>query len=440
MQRLTPSMALFLAGIAAAWAQPAAPVTDVVTPTPVTPAPAQTQEPQTIQMVITVPTNQPATPGTAAPAADAPSSAPVPAAMAPVGEFTEYTVKSGDSLWKIGKKFGVAVDAILSANGMQSDRLSIGDVLKIPPKQAKLPPGAPSPTPITPLGPGQYMVRQGDTLWDIARAHDVSVQEIREANKLKSNALQIGQILQIPARKQIPTAPLTPGGRPVLTPPSVPSPFVTPPPPSDAPAPAPQPSAPGARLNSGPGRTDSLTTALVRETDSLTERRIRYAQRWRPPGERQPWVMDCSNTSRYLYRRVAGIDIGRTASDQYYLLSQKRLAWRIPEDIEGDALTAYLAHRLRPGDLLFWENTYKPKRNPPVTHVMVYLGRNRAGDFLMAGSQSAGTGRDSRVSGGPDIYAFDPGAPAGGYSTWLGLGRVKGRFVGYGRPLGSSQT
>jgi hypothetical protein len=148
--------------------------------------------------------------------------------------------------------------------------------------------------------------------------------------------------------------------------------------------------------------------------------------------------MDCSNTSRYLYRRVAGIDIGRTASDQYYLLRQRGLAWRIPAGLEGDALVAHLTQRLRPGDLLFWEHTYKPKRNPPVTHVMVYLGRNRGGDLLMAGSQTHGTGRDPRVTGGPDIYAFEPEAAAGGYSTWLGLGRVKGRFVGYGRPLGVS--
>lgn len=433
-------MVLFVAGVLFASGQPSAPVTDVVTPTPVTPAP--TTQPETIQMVITVPTNQPPSPGEPATPATAVSAAPTPGAPIPPGEFTEYTVKSGDSLWKIGKKFGVAVDAILSANGMQSDRLNIGDVLKIPPKQAKLAPGTPAPSPAAvALAPGQYMVRQGDTLWDIARAHDVSVQEIREANKLKSNALQIGQVLVIPQRKQSPMAPTTPGGRPAIIPPSVPSPLITPPPPVDAPAPtpAPQPAPPGARRG-GSGSAATLAAALAREADSLAERHIRYAQRWRPPGERQPWVMDCSNTSRYLYRRVAGIDIGRTASDQYYLLSQRRLAWRIPESIEGQDLTAYLAQRLTPGDLLFWEHTYRPKRNPPVTHVMVYLGRTRDGGFLMAGSQSAGTGRNTRISGGPDIYAFDPEAPAGGYSTWLGLGRVKGRFVGYGRPLSLSKT
>lgn len=434
MQRVTLVSMLFWVGLAPGWAQPGGTASDVVTPTPVTPAPAQT--PETIQMVITVPTNQPA-PAESTPSAGALSAMP---AQGPVGEFTEYTVKSGDSLWKIGKKFGVSVDAILLANGMQSDRLQIGDVLKIPPKQAKVAPGAPVPMPGVTLAPGEYMVRQGDTLWDIANQHDVSVQELREANKLKSNSLQIGQILKIPQRKQqSPMAPTTPGARPATGPPSVPSPLVAPPQPqADPPAPAPAPPAPGARLEDRPDRANTLTAALAQETDALAQQRIRHGQRWRPPGEREPWLMDCSNTSRYLYRRVAGIDIGRTASDQYYVLKRRNLAWRVPEELEGDALNAYLSQRLRPGDLLFWENTYKPKRKPPVTHVMVFLGHNRGGDLLMAGSQTHGSGRDPRVSGGPDIYAFDPEAPAGGYSAWLGFVRVKGRFAGYGRPLGPS--
>ena len=150
--------------------------------------------------------------------------------------------------------------------------------------------------------------------------------------------------------------------------------------------------------------------------------------------------MDCSNTSRYLYRRIAGIDIGRTASDQYYFLNKRRLAWKIPSHLQGHALTDYLAERMKPGDLIFWEHTYKPKRNPPVTHVMVYIGRNRAGRLLLAGSQSHGAGKDPKIVGGPDIYLFDPLAPAGGYSTWLGLGHVRGRLVAYGRPLGIQET
>ena len=51
--------------------------------------------------------------------------------------------------------------------------------------------------------------------------------------------------------------------------------------------------------------------------------------------------------------------------------------------------TAWWAKRLQPGDLLFWEHTYKPQRKPPVTHVMVYLGRGERGELLMAGAQNS---------------------------------------------------
>jgi len=67
--------------------------------------------------------------------------APPPAGAAPVttqtatGETT-YKVVSGDNLIKIGAKFGVTVSAIRSANNLTSDRIVVGQVLKIPAKSA----------------------------------------------------------------------------------------------------------------------------------------------------------------------------------------------------------------------------------------------------------------------------------------------------------------
>ena len=43
-----------------------------------------------------------------------------------------YTVKSGDSLWKIASIYGVSVNALKQANGLTSDLLSIGQILVIP--------------------------------------------------------------------------------------------------------------------------------------------------------------------------------------------------------------------------------------------------------------------------------------------------------------------
>lgn len=144
---------------------------------------------------------------------------------------------------------------------------------------------------------------------------------------------------------------------------------------------------------------------------------IRYNGRWVPPGESNAWVMDCSNTVRWLCHEVRGIELPRTASDQYELLRKRDRLWRTRDE-------GRLRKRLRPGDLLFWENTYKPKRKPPITHVMVYLGADARGRMMMAGSQGAS---------GPDIYEFQPARKMGGYRFFFFFHR-DGRFVAYGRP------
>lgn len=44
----------------------------------------------------------------------------------------QYTVRPGDSLWLIAQRYGTTVDAIKRLNGLSGDMLSIGQVLKIP--------------------------------------------------------------------------------------------------------------------------------------------------------------------------------------------------------------------------------------------------------------------------------------------------------------------
>lgn len=53
----------------------------------------------------------------------------------PVGT-TEYTVRAGDSLWLIAQRFGTTVDAIKSLNGLTGNLINIGQVLKIPSSQS----------------------------------------------------------------------------------------------------------------------------------------------------------------------------------------------------------------------------------------------------------------------------------------------------------------
>ena len=104
----------------------------------------------------------------------------------PDNGFTEYIVRSGDTLWLLAQRYGTTVDAIKQLNGLTSDSLSIGQVLKIP--TAGSSGGAYF----------EYTVRSGDTLWLLAQRYGTTVNAIKQLNGLTSDNLSIGQVLRIP--------------------------------------------------------------------------------------------------------------------------------------------------------------------------------------------------------------------------------------------------
>ena len=163
---------------------------------------------------------------------------------------------------------------------------------------------------------------------------------------------------------------------------------------------------------------------LMQEATALSAQGIRYGGSFVPAGEAAAWRMDCSNAARYLMRRTRGLELPRTASDQYNYVRRHGRLKRVGGLFGGVPDTAWWAKRLQPGDLLFWEHTYKPQRKPPVTHVMVYLGRGERGELLMAGAQN---------SRGVGIYKLQPRVSYGGHGGFLGLFKKKGKLVAYGR-------
>ena len=96
-----------------------------------------------------------------------------------------YTVKSGDSLWSIAKKFNTTVDDLKKANNLTSNSLSIGQKLVIPGQKES-------------TSNNVYTVQKGDSLYSIARKYNVDVNALKQANNLSSNLLSIGQVLIIP--------------------------------------------------------------------------------------------------------------------------------------------------------------------------------------------------------------------------------------------------
>lgn len=106
-----------------------------------------------------------------------------------------YTVQDGDTLAGIANQFGLAIDVLLSLNGLSSDAvLFVGQVLVVAPAVNVGPPAQPA------LNPdGTYTVQDGDTLSKIAYDFGLTVDTLIALNSLSSEATLIipGQVLII---------------------------------------------------------------------------------------------------------------------------------------------------------------------------------------------------------------------------------------------------
>lgn len=102
------------------------------------------------------------------------------------GESQEiYTVKKGDSLWKIANKYNTTVEKLKSANNLKTNTLSVGQKLVIPSIS------------VSPEVSDTYIVQKGDNLWSIANKFNMTVSELKNLNNLTNNLLSIGQVLKI---------------------------------------------------------------------------------------------------------------------------------------------------------------------------------------------------------------------------------------------------
>lgn len=117
----------------------------------------------------------------------------------------EHMVEVGETIYGISREYNVSVDALKAENGLKSNSLSAGMILKIPSeekeeeaievteaKTEKIP---------TPKK-GEHLVEVGETLYGISRKYDVSVEAIKAENDLKSNSLSAGMILKIPSEEK----------------------------------------------------------------------------------------------------------------------------------------------------------------------------------------------------------------------------------------------
>jgi cell wall-associated NlpC family hydrolase len=133
--------------------------------------------------------------------------------------------------------------------------------------------------------------------------------------------------------------------------------------------------------------------------------------------------MDCSGFVYYVLRQNGFADVPRDSSQQYIwvrkagnfhaVLSRKEDSFELDD--------------LKPGDLLFWRGTYTIDRDPPITHTMIYLGREkRTNKRVMLGS-SDGRTYDGKQRWGVSVFDFKlPPPPKSGDA------KISPVFAGYG--------
>ena len=101
--------------------------------------------------------------------------------------MNSYVVEKGDTLYGIAKKFNTSVQSIKELNNLKTNTISIGQSLKIS-----------SNNETNPLECIVYTIKKNDTLYNIAKKYNTTVDEIKRYNNLQTNLLNIGDRIVIP--------------------------------------------------------------------------------------------------------------------------------------------------------------------------------------------------------------------------------------------------
>jgi len=125
--------------------------------------------------------------------------------------------------------------------------------------------------------------------------------------------------------------------------------------------------------------------------------------------------MDCSGAISYLLKSFLPSLTLRQADNIYKWAWQKGKFYAV----NGHSFSSFEFEKLQPGDLLFWSGTYKVSRDPPITHVMIYLGKNKKQQRVMFGSSNGRTYEGNKIYG---VSVFDFKLPGPDSSS---------RFIGY---------
>jgi cell wall-associated NlpC family hydrolase len=242
-----------------------------------------------------------------------------------------HTVKPGESLYTIGKKYHVAVEEILAANQLSGETIRAGQDLVIPGIKGKESPAAKKASPSGGETAGAlksaqtHKVKKGETLASIAKKYGLEVEELKEINEGGGQKLKAGQVIRLRLEEEAED--------------------------------------PGAQKNEAQkAATESREEPLAlvqgdgflvgEKSRELLGRVARSFQGFRyTKGGGSINGMDCSSYVQRVYK-IFGIDLPRTAREQF----------RVGYTVAKNALQV--------GDLVFFK---RPKSREP-THVGIYIG------------------------------------------------------------------
>jgi len=165
------------------------------------------------QAVATLPANQPAI--TAVPTGSGVATTSIPSPAVPVAatvastDGKDYVIARGDTLAAIAKRNSVSLKTLMDANpGVSPKKLRVGQKIQVPGSTGAM--AAASTSSSTGAGAAAadaapdgttYIVKSGDTLGRIARAHGTSYKKIMALNNLSTTAIRVGQKLKLPSPK-----------------------------------------------------------------------------------------------------------------------------------------------------------------------------------------------------------------------------------------------
>ncbi|GCC51462.1 LysM peptidoglycan-binding domain-containing protein [Chryseotalea sanaruensis] len=102
--------------------------------------------------------------------------------------YVLHKVELKETLYGISKRYGTTVEAILQQNPTADGGLDVGQIIKVP--------YVSSPKKVS-NSAGKHIVAEKETLYSVARLYGISVDDLRQMNKLTSDALSIGQELTV---------------------------------------------------------------------------------------------------------------------------------------------------------------------------------------------------------------------------------------------------